>query len=23
MPGLIIWKDQEMGKLKKDIDRLF
>lgn len=23
MPGLIIWKDQEIGKLKKDIDRLF
>ena len=23
MPGLIIWKDQEIGKLKKNIDRLF
>lgn len=23
MPALIIWKDQEIGKLKKDIDRLF
>jgi len=23
MPGLIIWKDQEIGKLRKDIDRLF
>ncbi|MFO7460203.1 MAG: Hsp20/alpha crystallin family protein [Desulfatiglandales bacterium] len=22
MPGLIIWKNQEMGRLKKDMDRL-
>jgi HSP20 family protein len=22
MPGLIIWKNQEMGKLKRDMDRL-
>jgi HSP20 family protein len=23
MPGLILWKNQEMSKLKKDMDRLF
>ena len=23
MPGLIIWKNQEMNKLKRDMDRLF
>ena len=23
MPGLILWKNQEMDRLKKDIDRLF
>ena len=23
MPGLILWKNQEMNKLKKDMDRLF